>query len=312
MLAPLVFVSKLPDEDQKIWLKALREQMPNETILPYSELKDRHGVDVAIVCDPDVNELIQLPDLRWIQSLWAGVDQLVNIQALSAIPIVRMVDPQLAKVMAEAVLAWTLYLHRDMPTYAHQQREKIWKELPYVRAEQRVVGILGLGALGYEAASVLTRSGFSVLGWSRSEKEFEDFDILVGQEGLIEVLRRSDIIVCLLPLTNETQNLLDRNAFSKMKSGASLINFGRGGHVRIDDLVKALDAGQLSHAVLDVFNVEPLLETSVLWEHPKITILPHISAPTDIDTAAQIVAKNVKAYRSKGEIPVAVNRARGY
>ena len=312
MLAPIAFVSKISEDAQKAWVKALQAVMPDEKIVLYNDIADRSLVDIAVVANPEVTELIHLPNLKWIQSLWSGVDQLIGLQALSNIPIVRMVDPQMSKIMAEAVLAWVLYLHRGMPTYAKQQQEKLWQQIPYIRAENRTIGLLGLGELGFAASEVLSNVGFKVLGWSRNEKEFENIETYIGTEGLTKILAKSDIIVCLLPLTLETRNLLNHATLPKMKRGSSLINFGRGELVRIDDLLDVLDKGHLSHAVLDVFNVEPLPEKSEIWEHPKITVLPHISAPSDMETSAKIVAQHIQNYRKHGAIPVSVNKAKGY
>jgi glyoxylate/hydroxypyruvate reductase A len=214
--------------------------------------------------------------------------------------------------MAEAVLAWTYYLFRDMPAYATQQRVGNWQQLPYRRPDSVTVGLLGLGALGAAAAVRLRDAGFKVAGWSSSPKQLADVETYAGADGLDEVLARSDILACLLPLTDETSGLLDADFFSRMKPGASLINFARGKIVVTADLVAALDRGQLKHAVLDVFEVEPLPADSRLWQHPSITILPHISAPTDAETAAAIVAKNIGDYRRTGQLPPTVNMARGY
>ena len=312
MVAPIAFVSNIYGEYQQEWLKVLSSAMPDEQIIPFADLPDKNSVEIAIVAEPDVTDLATLPNLRWIQSLWAGVDNLLSKQALKSIPIVRMIDPQMAETMAEAVLTWTLYLHRNMPDYIRQQREKVWREQPYHRPEKRTIGILGIGALGYVAAQKLLQARFQVIGWSKSEKEFADIETFIGQEGLFQVLRQSDIIVCLLPLTIETRNLLYAKTLSKMKRGASIINFGRGELIRTDDLIRAIDIGHINHAVLDVFPVEPLPQTSPLWEHPGITVLPHISAPTDKETASQVVAQNIRHYRKTGDIPVSVNKTKGY
>src|SRR5215210_7573080 len=156
-----------------------------------------------------------------------------------------MVDPEMARTMSEAVLAWTLYLQRDMPAYARQQREKAWRQLPYRKPSDMTVGLLGLGALGIASARRLTETGFRVVGWSRSPKKFPDVESFSGEDGLAALLSISDVVVCLIPLTSETRGLLNARRFAAVKPGAALINFARGPIVVAPDLLTALDPGRL-------------------------------------------------------------------
>jgi glyoxylate/hydroxypyruvate reductase A len=310
----IALVTRIPGEAERLWLEALSLTMPDETVVSFRQLdeKGRAAVDIAIVANPDPADLARLPGLKWIHSLWAGVERLVSELGDSALPVVRLVDPQLSCTMAEAVLAWSYYLFRDMPAYARFQRERGWQQLPYRRPEQVTIGLLGLGALGQAAAHRLTDAGFKVIGWSRSAKDVEGLETFSGDDGLSAVLRRSDILTCLLPLTSETRGLLNAERLALLPANASLINFARGPIVVSDDLLRALDAGHLNHAVLDVFDVEPLPEDAPFWNHPRITVLPHISAPTDRQTAAEIVAANIRTYRSTARLPSTVDFARGY
>ncbi len=310
----IAVVTRLDASGEAAWVNRLSGIMTGERIMSFQSLSaaERAEVDIAIVANPDPADLLQLPGLVWIHSLWAGVERLVGELGATAKPIVRLVDPQLSRTMAEAVLAWTYYLFRDMPAYASQQRDGNWHQLPYRRPDSVTVGLLGLGALGAAAAFRLRDAGFKVAGWSSSPKQLADIETYAGADGLDEVVAKSDILACLLPLTDETSGLLDADFFSRMKSGASLINFARGKIVMTADLVAALESGHIKHAVLDVFEVEPLPADSRLWQHASITILPHISAPTDAETAAAIVAKNIGDYRRTGQLPPTVNMARGY
>lgn len=310
----IALITRLARAEEEAWLAVLRDAMPLETILPIATLTEaqRAEVEIAIVADPDPADLRRLPSLRWIHSLWAGVERLVGEVSDLERPIVRLVDPELARTMAEAVLAWTLYLSRDMPAYASQQRVHLWQQRPYRPATELRIGLLGLGALGSAAAGLLQAAGFTVSGWARSPKAIAGVESHAGAEGLRTLLAKADIVVCLLPLTAETKGLLDAGAFAGMRRGASLINFGRGRIVETAALLAALDQGHLSHAVLDVFEAEPLATDSPLWDHPKVTVLPHISAPTNPKTAAAVVAGNIATYRRTGAIPQAVNRDRGY
>jgi glyoxylate/hydroxypyruvate reductase len=204
----IAFVARLSSADTKAWLDALHQTMPDERIVPFAELTaERASVRVAIVANPDPAELNQLPALEWVQSLWAGVERLTMEWSNNDVGIVRLIDPQLAATMAEAMLAATLYLHRDMPTYAAQQRARVWRPLPVRLPQERRVALLGLGHLGRAAAHVLCRAGFDVEGWSRTQKEMENIKTFYGSDGLNNILANADIIVCLLPLTHETSDL---------------------------------------------------------------------------------------------------------
>jgi glyoxylate/hydroxypyruvate reductase len=318
MHAPIPYLFQGSPAKAQAWLAQLARAMPAETILTLDQLSDqeRTQVELAIVANPDPLELKTLPNLKWVHSLWAGVERLVADLHDSPLPIVRLVDPQLAATMAEAVLAWTLYLHRDMPTYARQQAARLWQAHPYVRPERKTVGLLGLGALGQAAAQKLLGAGFQVCGWRRSaavpDASLGSVTVFSGADGLSEMLRRSTILVCLLPLTPETRGLLDAKALAQLPQGGALINFARGPIVDNAALLAALDSGALGHAVLDVFEQEPLPVDSPLWAHPGVTVLPHISGPTDLETGAQIVAQNIALYRANGCIPAGVDRVKGY
>ncbi|MCZ7471127.1 glyoxylate/hydroxypyruvate reductase A [Agrobacterium sp. O3.4] len=314
MSSPIAFVSRMNAEAETVWKHALRAAMPQEEILSFSELtsEQRGAVDFAIVANPDPADIAALPGLTWIHSLWAGVERLVLELGNKAPPIVRLKDPELSRVMAEAVLAWTYYLQRDMPAYRDNQQKALWQELDYRHPREMTIGLLGLGALGTAAAERLSHAGFNVSGWSRSVKAIDGVETLTGDDGLQALLEKSDILVCLVPLTDATRGLLDAGRLAVMKDGAALINFARGAVIIAEDLIAALDSGRLSHAVLDVFEQEPLPASSAFWQHPKVTVLPHISAPTSRESSARIVAGNVRTWRETGSLPETVDMTRGY
>lgn len=310
----LPFLPSRHDPFSALWLEALRAAMPDERIVRLDELDAtaRQACDVAIVANPDPADVAALPGLKWMHSVWAGVERLMAELPADAPPVVRLVDPELSRSMAEAVLAWTLYLHRDMPRYAAQQAARQWQGHDYVPPSEKTVGILGLGTLGIDAAHRLRDADFRVTGWSRQAKSIEGIRCESGDAGLKTVLADSDIVVCLLPLTAQTRGLVDAQALAAMRAGAGLINFARGPIVDDAALHDALDRGHLSHAVLDVFAQEPLPAQAWQWGHARVTVLPHISAPTNRRTASAIVAERLRAYRSTGAIPAAVDRVRGY
>lgn len=314
MASPIAFVSRTTDANVAEWVSMLSAALPDEAILPFQSMnsEQRAQAEIAIVANPDPADIAGLSGLKWIHSLWAGVERLVSELGALAPPIVRLTDPELSRVMAEAVLAWTYYLHRDMPAYRDNQKQSLWKEIEYRHPGDVTVGILGLGALGSAASERLRQAGFETIGWSRSAKTLPGVDTLSGEAGLTRLLSRSDIVVCLIPLTDETRGLLGSKRLNQMKRGASIINFARGAVIASDDLVRALDDGHISHAVLDVFETEPLDPNSIFWNHPKVTVLPHISAPTNRRTSAAIVAANIRRWRQSGQLPATVDMASGY
>jgi glyoxylate/hydroxypyruvate reductase len=307
----IVFASR---HASQAWLDALNAAMPSEALRDANEIDpaDVHTVDIAIVADPPPSALERFPNLRWMHSVWAGVERLVPLAQARNIPLVRLIDPELARTMAEAALAWVYYLQRDMPHYAAAQRSRAWLPRPYRAPQDVVVTVLGLGALGRAACRRLLDAGFCVQGWSRSAQSIDSVRCFVGQAGFRESLRDADIVLVLLPSTQETKHIINADALGACKPGTALINFARGAVLEADALVRALDAQHISHAVLDVFDVEPLPATSALWAHQSITILPHISAPTNRASAARIVAENIARYRASGVMPETVDLARGY
>ncbi len=322
-MSPIAFIHRLPVAEQRQWLELLQQLLPNHTVLlpEMMSAEQVQATTVAIVANPNPADLVPFSNLLWVQSVWAGVEGLVSalqdrraaqVAGQGAIKLVRLTDPQLAQTMAEAVLAWTLYLHRNMPEYAAQQARQQWLPLPCAVAAEVHVAVLGAGELGASAIHSLLKHGYKVSCWSRSAKHLEGVASYHGLTQLPKLLQSVDILVNLLPLTVETEGLLNASLLKQLPGGAKLINFSRGAVVNATDLIKLLDSGHIGHAVLDVFTSEPLVATSPLWTHPKISILPHISAPTNVDSAARIVAANIAAYQNTGVIPPTVNLERGY
>ena len=317
------FASRVDAALHRTWLEALGEAFdaagaddphgPRVAVRDVRHLDDdeRRAARVAIVSDPDPKDLAALPALEWVHSLWAGVETLVAGVA-ERVGIVRLVDPALARAMSEAVLAWTLYLHRDVPRYLAQQRARTWAYRELVPAAERRVGVLGLGELGATSARALAAHGFDVAGWSRSAKTIEGVRTFSGDDGLGALIERSDVLVVLLPLTDATRGLLDGGALDRLPAGASLINVARGPILVEADLLARLDTGRLEHAVLDVFDVEPLPGDHPFWDHPRVTVMPHVAAPTPRRAAARLTAGAVRRWYRSGELPPTVDRARGY
>lgn len=288
------------DADERAhWLALLRAQLPAETIV--CAHADARDADIAVVANPPAGALQGLPRLALIQSLWAGVDRLLADPAIPAgVPIARMVDPAMNEAMAETALWAVLWLHRDFCAYADQQRARQWLPLPQRRADEVRVAVLGLGQMGRAVVRRLEANGYRVAGWSTREGRLD------------ELLATSEIVVNLMPLTPATRGLFDAPRLSRMRQGASLVNLARGAHVVEADLIAALDAGQLRHAVLDVFRTEPLPPDHPFWLHPRVTVLPHVAAQTDPSSAAAIAAANIRRLRAGAPLEHLVDRRRGY
>lgn len=310
----LPLLSSEPAEHVAETLLLFKNALPNERVCLVDDLTPAQlaSVDVAIAANPPPALLEQLPNLVWLQSLWAGVEQLIAPARAKQLQLVRLIDPELTRAMAEAALAWTLYLHRLMPEYAQQQRQQHWQPLPWRRANDCRVTVLGLGKLGRACAERLAANGFNVAGWSTSPRTLPGIQCYSGPAQLDEALQHTDILLVLLPLTDQTTALLNATTLSLLPKGAALINFARGAIVNTNDLLNALDTEQLRHAVLDVFETEPLPTEHRLWTHPSVTVLPHIAAPTDPHSAVQIAAANITNYRQTGETPTSVDLERGF
>ena len=299
--------------DHDAWATALRAALPAHELL-LSRAQAAGPIDAAIVANPPPGSLQGLPSLRLIQSLWAGVDRLLDDPTLPrGVPIARMVDPAMNAAMAETALWAVLSLHRGFFRYAAQQRACAWQVLPQLRADEVGVLVLGLGQMGRTAARRLLGQGYRVSGWSRSAAEAEGgLRIHAGSAALPAALAEAQIVVNLLPLTNETRGLLNAALFAQLPAGASIVNLARGAHLEEADLLAALDTGRLSHAVLDVFGTEPLPAEHPFWMHERITVLPHAAAQTDLRSAAAVAAANIEALAAGRPIAHEVQRSRGY
>ena len=308
------------------WWPQLQAALPGEQLLrePVPGGSDgRAAIDIALVANPPPGALRELPALRLVQSLWAGVDRLLADPTLPAgVPLARMVDPAMNQAMAQTALWAVLGMHRGFIggslagafSYAAQQARAQWCAHPQRRAHEVHVAVLGLGQMGRATAQRLAANGYRVSGWSTGAGTAapDGVTVHVGRAALAPLLGRAQIVVNLLPLTAATRGLLQRATFAAMPHGACLVNLARGAHVVEADLLDALASGQIAHAVLDVFATEPLPAGHPFWHHPGVTVLPHIAAQTDPRSAAAVVAANVRALRLAQPLSHLVDRARGY
>ncbi|HPF25513.1 MAG TPA: glyoxylate/hydroxypyruvate reductase A [Steroidobacteraceae bacterium] len=299
--------------DDNQWLAAMRRELPELDIRTLADDPPLEQVGMAFIWKYPAGLLASLPRLCVAFSLGAGVESILRDPDLREdVTVVRMVDPGLAIGMNEFVLMRVLHYHRQMPEHAENQRAHRWAPCVPPLPEDRRVGILGLGELGSRCARTLVNLGFDVAGWARSPRNIDGVTTFAGREQLDAFLARTEILVCLLPLTTATANILDRRAISTLPRGAYLINVARGQHVVDEDLLAALDSGQLRGATLDVFREEPLPSTHPFWSHAKITVVPHVSAITQVKSAARTVAANIRRYLAGQPLQNVVDRKLGY
>jgi glyoxylate/hydroxypyruvate reductase len=279
----------------------------------WPEIGNPVEIDYALVWKPEPGFLASLPSLKLILSLGAGVDHLLGDPHLPRhLPIVRLVDPHMTDAMSEYVVLQVLRLHRRDLVYRDQQQAGVWHELDQKNAAERRVGILGLGELGQNAAKKLKALSFDVAGWSRGEKRIPGVEGFAGPTGLPGLLGRSEILVCLLPLTPETEGILNAGTLAVLPRGAALVNAARGAHLVEQDLLAALASEQISAAVLDVFREEPLPADHPFWHHPRVVVTPHVAAFTNPTTAAPIIVDNIRRFEEGRPLLNQVDPARGY
>jgi glyoxylate/hydroxypyruvate reductase A len=307
----LVFYS---DSDRfEPWRDALTAAIPDLDVRNWDQAGDSAEIEFALVWLPPQGALRRFPNLKAILNLGAGVDALLKDPDLpKGVPIVRMVDEDLATCMAEYVLLHVLRYHREQPALDAQQRAKAWRIIASPAAGQRRVGIMGLGAMGGAAARHLLAVGFDVASWTRSARPLPGVEAFHGADCLGPFLARTEILVCLLPLTPETRGILNRDLFRRLPRGAYLINAGRGGHQVEADILRALDEGQLAGATLDVFAAEPLPPESPFWTHPKVTVTPHNASITNPRSAVRHVVESIRRVRAGEPLRHVVDPAVGY
>jgi len=252
------------------------------------------------------------PSLELLFSVGAGIDQFDFSRIPNTLPVVRMVEEGIIGGMVEYVTLAVLAIHRHWQRYGEQQRALVWKAHRVLPASSRRVGVLGLGILAQAVLAGLRPFGFPCAGWSRSAHSIEDVECYAGAAQLPAFLARCDVLICLLPLTGDTEGILDGAVFAALPDGAALINVGRGGHLNEGDLLAALDSGKLASATLDVFASEPLPESHPFWHHPGVTMTPHIASMTQPETAVDAVLANLRRHAERLPLRGLVKREQGY
>ena len=280
------------------WRFAIERYIPGHKVVEYPDVSDAAAIKYALVWKHPAGDLERYPNLKAVFSLGSGVDYLDAFPALPDAPIFRLIDPAMADDMALYTLYWVIHFQRLFGTYAKQQDKAHWARYPTPLAPEFKVCVLGQGAIGSHISKALAQNGFDVTGWSRSPKSIPGITGVYGDTGLEAVLPETDALVCCLPYTQATYEILDLAVLSKLKKGGAVINVSRGAIIQEDDLLTLLDSGHIGGAALDVFHTEPLPKNSRFWSHANVYVTPHMSGATNPDTAVQIIAKDIESFES--------------
>lgn len=309
----MVLLVNTPTENGNAWRDAFLKLDPGLDVRVWPDVGSVDEVEVVFIWRHVHGDLARYPKLKAVFSLGAGVDGLLaDPQFPRQVPLVRMVDPNMSVLMTEYVVAAVLRHHCELDHYHRQQQSGHWEKRVRPQASDRVIGVLGMGELGASAANALLGLGFNVRGWSRRIRTLSGLETFAGEAGLTAFLAGTQVLVCLLPLTGQTRGILDAKTFAQLPRGSFVVNAARGGHLVDEDLIAALDSGQLGGATLDVFDTEPLPAGHAFWSHPRVLVTPHIASLTSQRTAASLVVDNLKQWRAGGALVNVVDPDRGY
>jgi glyoxylate/hydroxypyruvate reductase len=294
-----------------MWAERFAQLAPQTPFRVWPDLGDPAAIRYLVAWQPG-DLAVTLPNLEIVFSVGAGVDQLDLSQIPAHLPVVRMIEPGIVDGMVEYVTQAVLAIHRDLFDYALQQQARVWQPMPLRAAASRRIGVLGLGLLGTAVLERLRLFGFACAGWSRSQHEIDGVDCYAGEAGFDAFLARTDVLICLLPLTDATRGLLGRRVFDTLPRGASLVHVGRGPQLDSAALLDALERGQLHSAVLDVTDPEPLPADHPLWAQPRVRITPHIASATRPESAVDAVLENLRRFHAGERMNGQIDRTRGY
>ncbi|WP_133647141.1 2-hydroxyacid dehydrogenase [Paraburkholderia flava] len=300
-----------PDRGRQ-WAQLFAEKAPDIPFRLWPDIGDPSSVRYLAAWQPPDDPVRAFSNLEVVFSVGAGIDQFDLSRVPDHVAVVRMIEPGIIEGMVEYVTHAVLTIHRDLLDYAQQQQQRVWRELPPRAAATRRIGVLGLGMLGVAVLERLRLFNFPCAGWGRSPHVLDGIECYAGSETLDMFLARTDILIGLLPLTPATRGLLDWRLFAKLPRGASFVSVGRGPQVNQQDLLDALDCGQLHSAILDVTDPEPLPASHPLWTHPRVRITPHIASTTRPDTAVDVILDNLRRHRAGLPMLGLIDRQRGY
>jgi glyoxylate/hydroxypyruvate reductase A len=294
------------------WRDAFEKQLPDLEIRIWPDVGEPSGIDYLAFMRPDFDVLPAFSNLKAMFTRSAGVDSFINHPRVPKVPLSKVEPSGGDPMMTEYVVMHVLRFHRDMPAYQARQANREWHRGAITRPEERRIGFLGYGMMAKAPALVLKSLEFNVSAWVRTPKENAEVQIFHGSDQLEPFLNQTDIAVCLLPLTKETEGIFCARTFAMMPKGAMLINVGRGKHVVEEDLINALDSGQLSYAALDAHWPEPLPPESPLWLHPKVTVMPHVARRPTVTQLATEIAANIRRLEAGEPLLQEIDTATGY
>jgi glyoxylate/hydroxypyruvate reductase A len=294
------------------WRDTFAARLPDMEIRIWPDAGEPRDIEYLAFIRPDFGVLPALPNLKAMFSRSAGVEAFVDHPKLPKAPLGKIEPSGGDPMMTEYVVMHVLRFHRDMPGYQAAQVNREWRRTRIVRPEERRIGFLGYGLMAKAPALVLQSLGFPVSAWVRSPRDNAEVPIFHGPDQFERFLNQTDIAVCLLPLTRETEGIFCARTFAMMPRGAMLVNVGRGGHVVADDLIEALDSGQLSYAALDALRPEPLPPESPLWTHPKITVMPHVARRPTVAQLVTEIAANIHSIEAGGGLLQEIDKALEY
>jgi glyoxylate/hydroxypyruvate reductase A len=294
------------------WQAELQRQLPDVKICRFGETFDPAEISYALVWNHPAGDLQRYPNLRAVFSLGAGTEHLIADTSIPDVPVVLLADPSVARDMAAHGLYWVLDHHRRYSAYRDQQADQHWHRANISPTSEFRVGVLGLGRIGSEVATRIRSFGYDVSGWDGQMKEKADISTSWGLDQLDQFLNTQDVVINCLPLTDATFHFLGSKAFAAMKLGAFFVNISRGAVVDDAALLASVDASHLSGAALDAFAAEPLPKSSPFWDHPKISVTPHVAGATFASSAVRIIVGNIHKLEA-GNVPQPLfNRASGY
>ncbi|MEZ5931463.1 MAG: glyoxylate/hydroxypyruvate reductase A [Alphaproteobacteria bacterium] len=306
-------LADFPWENGRRWVDELRRQAPAHAIHVWPDTPGLDRIDIAVVWTPSAGFFDEMTALRAVIVPGAGVDQLFRgCTSFPDVPIIRLADPVMATRMAEYVLAMVLGHHREFGRYRAQQQRAHWARHFHRDPGDVRIGILGMGMMGTRVAEYLSAIGYTVTGWSRSDKAIPDVETVAGEAALMPLIAQSDVLICLLPLTEATRGILNAAAFEALPEGALVINAARGGHLVVPDLLAGLERGRPAAAVLDVFEDEPLPAASPLWRHPAVTVTPHIASLSNPVTGVRQIVRALERIEAGAALDHVVDRRAGY
>jgi glyoxylate/hydroxypyruvate reductase len=294
------------------WRDSFAAQLPDLEIRVWPDAGDPKDIEYLAFMRPDFDVLPDFPNLKAMFSRSAGVEAFIHHPRLPQAPLGKIEPDGGDPMMTEYVVMHVLRFHRELPLYQQAQANREWLRRKIVRPEERRIGFLGLGLMATAPALILQQLGFPVSAWVRNPREEQGIRIFHGADQLEPFLRQTDIAVCLLPLTRETEGIFCARNFALMPKGAMVINVGRGKHVVEKDLIEALDSGQLSYAALDALWPEPLPPDNPLWTHPKVTVMPHVARRPTVAQLVAEVARNIHSLRAGGGLLQEIDKALEY